>query len=233
LPFLYFSDREKYYIRTDELIGSCYELYRFAKDFLKTTPATELVRKSSAFVTETILLHKTCKLVQSIAQNLQPTLEALEHSIEAEESMVAIGLEDLKFKQIILFEKELVKNPHPKIATPSAVEVITTACQETAPVANMYEFFEQREFGKLLKNHCRKTKMRFQGQSVYEVVGDIENCSIKSGEFFYLDNLHKNHLEVFEGCGKIKKQSTIINLDGSIHSKKAAKNNTKNRRITL
>ncbi len=78
----------------------------------------------------------------------------------------------------------------------------------------MNEFFNT-EFGNLIKSGVRKTKQQFQGQSVYEVVKNLDyDCILKKGDKFYLDNLHKDHLEVFDRRGNLK---AVINLDGKLN----------------
>lgn len=40
---------------------------------------------------------------------------------------------------------------------------------------------------------------------------------MKKGDHFYLDNLHKDHLEVFDSTGNFKH---VLNLDGSLNNQK-------------
>lgn len=75
------------------------------------------------------------------------------------------------------------------------------------PVNNMQEFFET-DFGEQLKSSVRKTKKRYDGQTIYEVV-DKSIPGLKKGDQIYLDGMHKDHLEVFSRNGKI---SQVINL---------------------
>jgi len=53
-------------------------------------------------------------------------------------------------------------------------------------------------------------------------IGDL---TLKKGDRFYLDAMHKNHIEVFNRNGKIK---TVLNLDGTenISKLKAAEGRT-------
>jgi hypothetical protein len=76
---------------------------------------------------------------------------------------------------------------------------------------NMKQFF-QTEFGSKIKNSLEKTNKRHQGQSVYRVTEKIQEYGLKKGDQLYLDNLHKDHLEVF---GKNNKIRSVLNLDGT------------------
>lgn len=80
-------------------------------------------------------------------------------------------------------------------------------------VGNMSEFFKS-EFGSSIQNGLTKTKSQFQGQSIYEVIKKIDNPYLKKGDKLYLDNLHKDHLEVFDKKGNIR---AVLNLDGTLN----------------
>ena len=83
-------------------------------------------------------------------------------------------------------------------------------------VANMKEFFEL-PFGQTLKTHSFKTNYQYQNQSVYRLTENISGTHLKKGYYYYLDNLHKDHIEVFN-----KQQSFVgvYNLDGTFNVKK-------------
>ena len=83
-------------------------------------------------------------------------------------------------------------------------------------VNNMAEFFDTA-FGVGIKNSAAKTSKRFQGQSIYKATSD--SAGISKGDYFYLDDLHKDHLEVFDKNGNFIK---AINLDGSLNHDKTA-----------
>ncbi|NHX02170.1 hypothetical protein [Pseudomonas koreensis] len=83
----------------------------------------------------------------------------------------------------------------------------------------MEDFFNQPGFGGELADATRKTSKRFQGQTVYQVTQKIAP-NIKKGDQIYLDNLHKDHLEVFDKFGDVK---YVLNLDGSKNNEKTAK----------
>ncbi|WP_369810961.1 ribonuclease YeeF family protein [Bacillus halotolerans] len=87
---------------------------------------------------------------------------------------------------------------------------------EAKSVSNMKEFFNDG-FGKTIKNNVTKTKNQFQGQSIYEVNKKLDNPYLKKGDRFYLDNLHKDHLEVFDKRGNLR---VVLNLDGTLNEVK-------------
>ncbi|MCC2931916.1 ribonuclease YeeF family protein [Bacillus sp. LBG-1-113] len=87
---------------------------------------------------------------------------------------------------------------------------------EAKSVSNMKEFFNDG-FGKSIKNNVTKTKNQFQGQSIYEVNKKLDNPYLKKGDRFYLDNLHKDHLEVFDKRGNLR---VVLNLDGTLNEVK-------------
>jgi len=84
-------------------------------------------------------------------------------------------------------------------------------------VNNMKEFFET-SFGQNLQGISTKTSKQFQGQSIYTVnrgAGDFSR-----GDQFYLDGLHKDHIEVFDRRGNFK---GVYNLDGKVNLDKTNK----------
>ncbi|WPC42742.1 hypothetical protein [Clostridium sp. JS66] len=86
-------------------------------------------------------------------------------------------------------------------------------------VNNMNEFFEG-SFGSSVKGSLTKTNSRFQEQSIYEVSKKVDNQYLKKGDKIYLDNLHKDHLEVFDKKGNAK---AVLNLDGTLNYEKTEK----------
>jgi hypothetical protein len=91
--------------------------------------------------------------------------------------------------------------------------LVHNACD---PVGNMKEFFGT-EFGSSLSNSVQKTSKQYQGQSIYTVTKKVDNEYLKKDDRFYLDNLHKDHLEVFDRRGKFQ---AVLNLDGSLNQAK-------------
>jgi len=85
-------------------------------------------------------------------------------------------------------------------------------------VANMHDFFETTEFGQELKQVVRKTSKRYHGQTVYEVTKKIKNNYLSKGDLFYLDSLHKDHIEVFN---RFKRPVCVLNLDGTYNKQKS------------
>ncbi|WP_233598564.1 hypothetical protein [Erwinia sp. 198] len=83
-------------------------------------------------------------------------------------------------------------------------------------VGDMGEFFKQSGFGNLAKESSQKSSQVFQGQSVYQAKNAIGE-HISRGDKYYLDGLHKDHIEVFDSRGKVK---AVLNLDGSYNQKK-------------
>ncbi|KER04457.1 hypothetical protein MEG1DRAFT_01003, partial [Photorhabdus temperata subsp. temperata Meg1] len=94
-------------------------------------------------------------------------------------------------------------------------------------VGNMGEFFRQSGFGSQMKNNARKTNQIYDGQSVYQVKGDVGEY-ISKGDKYYLDGMHKNHIEVFDSKHKIK---AVLNLDGSLNRSKTDKAIEEGRRL--
>ncbi|MDK2600344.1 filamentous hemagglutinin [Bacillus stercoris] len=45
----------------------------------------------------------------------------------------------------------------------------------------------------------------------------MDNPYLKKGDRFYLDNLHKDHLEVFDKRGNLR---VVLNLDGTLNEAK-------------
>ncbi|WP_350316578.1 hemagglutinin repeat-containing protein [Pectobacterium aroidearum] len=94
-------------------------------------------------------------------------------------------------------------------------------------VGNMGEFFKQSGFGGQMKTSSQKTNQIFQGQSVYQAKGTVGD-HIAKGDKYYLDGLHKDHIEVFDSKGKVK---AVLNLDGSYNDSKTASAIKEGRRL--
>lgn len=80
-------------------------------------------------------------------------------------------------------------------------------------VGNMGEFFKQSGFGSQMKESAQNTSQLFQRQSVYQAQGPVGDY-IAKGDKYYLDGLHKDHIEVFDSKGKVK---AVLNIDGSFN----------------
>ncbi|MBT0955291.1 T7SS effector LXG polymorphic toxin [Bacillus velezensis] len=87
------------------------------------------------------------------------------------------------------------------------------------PVSNMNEFFDM-EFGKKISNSLSKSKVKYDGQSIYKVEKKTDNQYLKKGYGVYLDALHKDHLEVIDKTGNVK---YVLNLDGTLNPDKTKK----------
>jgi uncharacterized protein RhaS with RHS repeats len=74
----------------------------------------------------------------------------------------------------------------------------------------------------IIGDAAQKTGRKYQGAEIYKVsskvkVGDV---TFKNGDYFYIDNLHKDHYETFSSLDKSK---GVFNLDGSYNERKSAK----------
>ncbi|HEZ1902536.1 TPA: S-layer family protein, partial [Neisseria meningitidis] len=83
-------------------------------------------------------------------------------------------------------------------------------------VPNMSTYMKNNPFGKQLAQISEKTTLPTQqGQSVFLVKRN--QGLLKTGDRFYLDGQHKNHLEVFDKNGNFK---FVLNMDGSLNQMK-------------
>lgn len=89
----------------------------------------------------------------------------------------------------------------------------------TQTVPNMDAFFKT-DFGKEISPFLTKTKIKYDGQSIYKVSTKPGHPYLKKGYGIYLDALHKDHLEVIDKQGKVR---IVLNLDGSVNKVKTAK----------
>ncbi|PGA71757.1 hypothetical protein COL87_11330 [Bacillus pseudomycoides] len=83
----------------------------------------------------------------------------------------------------------------------------------------MKDFFEDG-FGNEIERKVSKTSKKYQGQTVYKVDKKVDNPHLKKGDQFYLDNLHKDHIEVFDKQGNFR---AVLDLDGNINIDKTKK----------
>lgn len=88
----------------------------------------------------------------------------------------------------------------------------------TQAVNNMSEFFET-DFGQKIVGSLRKTKKKFDGQSVYEVMKKVDR-NLRKRDYLYVDGLHMDHFEVFDEHGNLK---SGLNLDGTLNIDKLLK----------
>jgi hypothetical protein len=97
-------------------------------------------------------------------------------------------------------------------------------------VAKTSDVFNLNDFGKGLGQISQKTNFQFQGQSVYKLTGKMKigDLTLKKGDRFYLDAMHKDHIEVFTSNGKLR---TVLNLDGTKNSSKLRAARKENRTL--
>ena len=69
---------------------------------------------------------------------------------------------------------------------------------------------------------AQRTGKTFQGAQIFKFTQKtkIGETTFKKGDYFYLDNLHKDHYEAFNKCGSSK---GVFNMDGSLNPAKTAK----------
>lgn len=94
-------------------------------------------------------------------------------------------------------------------------------------VGNMGAFLGTPGFGSDLKDASQKTRLtQIDGQSIYKATENVG--AIRQGDYFYLDGMHKDHLEVFDSRGRF---SAVVNLDGTVNQSKT--NAGQGRRINV
>ncbi|WP_052760757.1 hypothetical protein [Photorhabdus sp. RM157S] len=77
-------------------------------------------------------------------------------------------------------------------------------------------------FLEIVGDAAQTTRKKFQGAEIYKFTGKVkvEGVAFKKNDYFYLDNLHKDHYETFSSLDKSK---GVFNLDGSYNEKKSIK----------
>ena len=68
------------------------------------------------------------------------------------------------------------------------------------------------EFWKTVQGSVRKTTMRVKGASVFEITQKVNLDGIKKGDFFHLDTLHLNEIEVYDSK---KSHKAVFHLNGN------------------
>jgi hypothetical protein len=111
------------------------------------------------------------------------------------------------------------RDPEKEQSATTGLQEPKTRCTDKA--ANMQDVFKNYPVGKMLEKLLEKTKHHAQGQKVWRAIKNIVEYGIKAGDYLYLDNLHKDHIEVFGSTGKMLLK-TVLNLDGSINAEKVA-----------
>jgi len=85
---------------------------------------------------------------------------------------------------------------------------------------NMHEVFKKALIGPTLKAASKATNIICKGAKVFELVEDLPQFGLKKGDCFYLDTLHRDHIEVFKSCRKIIR--TVLNMNGTQNLEKLA-----------
>lgn len=80
----------------------------------------------------------------------------------------------------------------------------------TDKVSNMHALFKRKGFGAKLKNASEPTTEIFKGAKVYRMIRDLTEYGLKKGYEFYLDTLHRDHLEIMRN----RKQLKVLSLEG-------------------
>ncbi|ERT10459.1 MULTISPECIES: hypothetical protein [Photorhabdus] len=77
-------------------------------------------------------------------------------------------------------------------------------------------------FLEIVGDAAQTTGKKFQGAEIYKFTNKVkvEGVAFKKNDYFYLDNLHKDHYETFSSLDKSK---GVFNLDGSYNEKKSIK----------
>jgi transcription elongation factor Elf1 len=82
------------------------------------------------------------------------------------------------------------------------------------------DYFDQHRMGRKMESNSQYYG-KCRGQRMYQIISKElvkKSAALKKGSFFYLDGLHKDHLEVFDKNGLF---SYVVNFDGSINEKKS------------
>jgi len=76
--------------------------------------------------------------------------------------------------------------------------------------------------GEVLDPASARTGKTYQGQQIYKVTSkvSIDGVNLKPGDYYYLDGMHKDHIEVFS---KNDTSKGVFNLDGTLNESKTAK----------
>ncbi len=77
-------------------------------------------------------------------------------------------------------------------------------------------------FLEIVGDAATTTGKKFQGAEIYKITSKVKvgDVTFKKGDYFYLDNLHKDHYETFSSLDKSK---GVFNLDGSYNEEKSIK----------
>ena len=106
------------------------------------------------------------------------------------------------------------KRPSRAQTASAASTAVRNTQQSVQRVENTKQFFELTSLGKALREQSTRTGRVFHGAPIYKISEKIEigETVLKEGHHFYLDNLHKDHIEVFNKRGNI---SDVLDLSGN------------------
>ncbi len=124
-------------------------------------------------------------------------------------------------KETLYLQKKQQLNPD-KVSKWRNKGKAKTPARAVQTFGNIHEFFKNTTFGKLLKNASSKTNKQFQGAVILKVNKKISK-SLKKGYYYYLDNLHKYHLEVFD---KNFNHVGVLTFDGFLDTTKKVSGRT-------
>ncbi len=197
----------------DNAKQTCYTGYQT----LRKMPLKTLVAGGVAFATDCYLQGKCAKGVSAFYEKTQEIL--LKHAQKFD--WKAYFNDHLRPGFINVFPrgKQPVKNPQENFAQTSNKNSLE-APKNILKVHTMKEFFENTLFGQELKNKVIKTNYFYKNQPIYKLQQKVQSHTISKGDYFYLDNLHFDHIEVFDQSGSMK---SVLNFDGTINIEKTKK----------
>jgi RHS repeat-associated protein len=76
--------------------------------------------------------------------------------------------------------------------------------------------------GDVLEPASVRTGSTYQGQQIFKVTSkvNVDGVKLKPGDYFYLDGMHKDHIETFS---KNDASKGVLNLDGTLNEAKTEK----------
>jgi RHS repeat-associated protein len=78
------------------------------------------------------------------------------------------------------------------------------------------------DFMNLVNGSIQRTSKKYHGAEIYKFNSKVEvdGVTFKKGDYFYLDNFHKDHYETFS---KMDESKGVFNLDGTLNEDKSKK----------
>ncbi|WP_423192764.1 hypothetical protein [Cupriavidus sp. H18C2] len=96
-----------------------------------------------------------------------------------------------------------------------------------ARVDNMRQLLSSDGFGSQLNGGSRGTPRIYKRSRIFVATKGVGE-KIRTGDQFYIDSAHMNHLEVFDNKGRIR---VVLNPDGSVNEVKTVKAIKEGRRL--